>query len=162
MARRSERAPPKVTAVTSGGAGPHPRGPVRFSSGRGRPIQEGMLRLLATVFVLVFALGCPILDELDKGSAEMDKFSPGARALNEKKAKEAAEKQAKSGASKVAGATAGAKEAASKWWSNARSLAPDETEAGRRSAASCNGADQYMSRNDCRCAAAASPRPPGP
>jgi hypothetical protein len=107
-----------------------------------------MLRLFATALVLVFALGCPILDELDKGNKEMDKFSPGARALNEKKAKEAAEKQQKAGSSKVAGATAQARDAASKWWSNARSLAPDETSS---DVVRCvlDGADQYMSRNDC-------------
>jgi hypothetical protein len=108
-----------------------------------------MLRLFATVFVVVFALGCPILDELDKGNKEMDKFSPGARALNEKKAKEAeAKKQASSGPSKLAGATAGAKDAASKWWGKARSLAPDETSS---DVVRCvlNGSDQYMSKNDC-------------
>jgi hypothetical protein len=111
-----------------------------------------MLRLLATVLVLAFGLGCGVLEELDKGSADMDKFSPGARALSEKKAKEAAEKQAakqaKSGASKLAGASAQARDAASKWWSNARSLAPDETDS---DVVRCviDGADQYMSRPDC-------------
>jgi hypothetical protein len=109
-----------------------------------------MLRLLATTCLLALALGCGVLDELDKGNAEMDKFSPGARALAEKKAKEAAEKQAKAGAPKSGGGgvTAQARDAAAKWWSNAKSLAPDETNS---DVVRCvlNGTDQYMSRNDC-------------
>jgi hypothetical protein len=107
-----------------------------------------MLRLFATTCLLALALGCGVLEELDKGSAEMDKHSPGARALSEKKAKEAAEKQAKKGESKAGGVTAQARDAASKWWSNAKSLAPDETNS---DVVRCvlNGSDQYMSRNDC-------------
>jgi hypothetical protein len=108
-----------------------------------------MVRLFATALVLSFSLGCSIMEELDKGSAEMDKHSPGARALTAKKAAAAAEKEEKSGAKKVAGVTAQARDAASKWWSNARSLAPDET---NPEVVRCvlNGKDQYMASHDCQ------------
>jgi hypothetical protein len=136
-----------VIAVTIAGAGADPLAG-GFRRGAGRPIQEGMKRLLATVLVAGLCLGCPILDELDKGSADMDKFSPGARALTERKAKEAAEKEAKKAPSKAGSVTAQARDAASKWWSNARSLAPDETDP---EVIRCviDGKDQYMGRPDC-------------
>jgi hypothetical protein len=108
-----------------------------------------MARLLALGLVLVACLGCPILDELDKGNAEMDKYSQGAKKLKEKKEKEAAEKAAKSGAGAVKTAAGDAKQSASQWWSNARSLAPDEAD---DNIVRCilPGGEQFMARHDCQ------------
>jgi hypothetical protein len=111
-----------------------------------------MLRLLAAALVLAFGLGCPILDELDKGNAEMDKYSQGAQKLKAKKEKEAAEKAAKSGPSAVqtaSGAAEKAKQSASQWWSNARSLAPDEAD-GNIVRCILPGGEQFMARHDCQ------------
>jgi hypothetical protein len=106
------------------------------------------LRALAAALTVALALGCSFVEELDKSSAEMDKYSPGARALTEKRAKEAEEKKAKSGASKTASTAAQVKQAASEWWGNARSLAPDETD---ESVVRCilQGGEQFMGRQDC-------------
>jgi hypothetical protein len=112
-----------------------------------------MVRLLAAALALAFCLGCPVLDELDKGSAEMDKYSPGARKLKEKKEKEAAAKAEKSGSGSggrtVAGAADSAKQAASEWWGKAKSLAPDER---NENIVRCilPGGEQFMARHDCQ------------
>jgi len=111
-----------------------------------------MLRLLAAALALAFGLGCPILDELDKGNAEMDKYSQGAQKLKAKKEKEASEKAAKSGPSAVqtaSGAAEQAKQSASQWWSNARSLAPDEAD-GNIVRCILPGGEQFMARHDCQ------------
>lgn len=110
-----------------------------------------MLRVLAATLCLAFCLGCPILDELDKGSAEMDKYSPTARKLKEQKEKEAVAKpQGGSGAvSKAGEAAASAKEAASQWWSNAKSLAPDEADGNIVRCILPDG-EQFMARHDCQ------------
>jgi hypothetical protein len=110
-----------------------------------------MLRLLAAVLAAGLCLGCPILDELDKGNAEMDKYSTGARKLKEKKEKEAAaeaEKKGKGGTRTVAGAADSAKQAASEWWGKASSLVPDEK---NENVVRCvlPGGDQFMARHDC-------------
>jgi hypothetical protein len=112
-----------------------------------------MVRLLAAALVLAFGLGCPILDELDKSSAEMDKYSPSAQAAKAKAEKEAAEKAAApsgtSAAQKAAGAADQAKQAASQWWSNAKSLAPDEADGNIVRCILPDG-EQFMARHDCQ------------
>jgi hypothetical protein len=111
-----------------------------------------MLRLLVAGLSLVICLGCPILDELDKGNAEMDKYSQGARKLKEKKEAEAKAKQEKAGpgaVSKAGEAAANAKQAAAQWWSNAKSLTPDEADANIVRCILPDG-EQFMARHDCQ------------
>lgn len=111
-----------------------------------------MVRLLAAALVLAFGLGCPILDELDASSAEMDKYSPSAQAAKAKKEQEAADKAAgksTSAAQKAVGAADQAKQAASQWWSNAKSLAPDEAD-GNIVRCILPGGEQFMARHDCQ------------
>ena len=107
-----------------------------------------MLRVCAAILALSLCVGCPILDELDKGNAEMDKYSPGARKLKEKKEKEAAAEAEKKGTKTLAGAADSAKQAASEWWGKAKSLAPDEK---NENVVRCvlPGGDQFMARHDC-------------
>lgn len=110
-----------------------------------------MFRLFALFLAAGLVLGCPILDELDKGSAEMDKYSPSARkAAEEKKKADAAEKAGGSrSGSKAGGAVAGAKAAASQWWSKARTLAPDEKDEDLVRCVLPDG-DRFMREHDCQ------------
>lgn len=110
-----------------------------------------MLRFLAAILCLAFCLGCPILDELDKGAAEMDKYSPSARKAKEQRDKEAAAKRegGPGALSKAGEAAAGAKEAASQWWSHAKSLAPDEADGNIVRCILPDG-EKFMARHDCQ------------
>jgi hypothetical protein len=106
-------------------------------------------RLLALALVLALAAGCSFIDELDKSSAAMDKYSPAARKAAEAKAKAAAEKKSGSAGAVAKGAAGQAQQTASQWWNKATSLAPDEAD---ESIVRCvvGGSEQYMRRPDCQ------------
>ena len=109
-----------------------------------------VLRLIACALALGLSLGCPFVDELNKSSAEMDKYSPTAR--KQAKEKEEAAKNtevAKGAAGKGTDLAASAKEAASKWWGNAKSLAPDEASKDVVRCVTPSG-EQFMSKKDCQ------------
>lgn len=108
-------------------------------------------RLPATLLALAalaLAPGCGVLDELDKGKAELDKRSPSAHKEKAEKAAANAEagRTGKPGA--ASGAAAQARQAAAAWWQNARSLGSEETS---EDVVRCviGGADQYMHKPDC-------------
>jgi hypothetical protein len=107
------------------------------------------VRALALAVAAALALGCGILDELDKSSAEMDKHSPAARAAAEAKKKAEAEKKAGTASAAGKGLASQAKQTASQWWGKATSLAPDETD---ESIVRCviNGSEQYTRQQDCQ------------
>lgn len=106
-------------------------------------------RALALALAAGLALGCGVLDELDKSSAEMDKHSPAARKAAEAKAKAEAEKKSGAANAKAGGVANKAKQTASQWWGKATSLAPDETD---ESIVRCviDGSEQYTRQHDCQ------------
>jgi hypothetical protein len=106
-------------------------------------------RVLALALALGLAAGCSVIDELDKGSAEMDKYSPAARKAAEAKAKAEAEKKSGSAAKTAQGVAGKARQTASQWWGNATSLAPDEAD---ETIVRCvvSGSEQYMRHHDCQ------------
>lgn len=110
-------------------------------------------RILAALVALLVASaslsGCYVLDELDKGQAELDRYS----SANNKKKAAAAKAQADGGAGS---AEADGKPAGASWWSHARSLntAPgaeqakaDDPDAVVR--CELGGSTGFMRRGDC-------------
>lgn len=99
----------------------------------------GRLALVGALAVL--ASGCFVLDELDAGSKEMDRYS-GKPA----KAKQAPAKAAAPGSHT---ASTPAADALSKWWQGAHSLGPDGADP---SIVRCRvgGAVQFEREDDCR------------
>gem|GEM_PF-3456642 len=105
--------------------------------------------------ILALALGaglacasCGVLEELDKGKAELDKISPSARKEAEEKKAAAAEAARTGAVAKAAGAARGARQAAAQWWKTARSIDSEETS---EDVVRCllNGAETYTRKPDC-------------
>jgi hypothetical protein len=107
------------------------------------------LRLIVLALAVGLAAGCSFVEELDKSSATMDKYSPAARKAAEAKAKAEAEKKSGAAAKTAKGAAGQARQTASQWWGKATSLAPDETD---ESIVRCvvGGSEQYMRQHDCQ------------
>jgi hypothetical protein len=106
-------------------------------------------RILAALLAASLGFGCSFVDELDKSSAEMDKYSPSARAAAEAKKKADAEKQAAAATKTGKGLTAEAREAASKWWGKAHTLAPDEADQDIVRCILAGKREEYMRSHDC-------------
>src|SRR5215470_7324773 len=109
-----------------------------------------MVSRLLLCLALGLSLGCSFVEEMDKSSAEMDKYSPTARKEAKAKAEAAKNAEVAKGASgKGTTLAADAKEAASKWWGNAKSLAPDEA---NKNIVRCvlPGGDEFTSKTDCQ------------
>jgi hypothetical protein len=92
-----------------------------------------MVRTLVLLIACVFATGCFVFDELDKGEKIMDQYSP------KKPAAAAAEKP---GAPKKTGAG---------WWANAKSLKGPAEDSGNNPVIACavGKATAFMHKNDC-------------
>ena len=107
-------------------------------------------RLPAAALALVVALatGCGVLEELDKGRAEQEKYSPSARKAKEEKAAADASQASTKAAGGAADTAAKARQAASTWWQNARSIGSEESSS---DVVRCviGGAEQYMHKHDC-------------
>jgi hypothetical protein len=113
------------------------------------------VRLAAALLLAALSLGCPMVEELNKSSAEMDKYSPTARKQAAEKKKAAAEVAQGGGTSgsgsaksKAGDAVASAKDAAKNWWANATTLTPDERDP---DLVRCQlpGGVEFMRKHDC-------------
>ena len=114
-------------------------------------MEEAMARRLpaaALALAVALATGCGVLEELDKGRAEQEKYSPSARKAKEEKAAAATSQAGAKAAGGAADATAKARQAAATWWQNARSIGSEETSS---DVVRCviGGSEQYMHKHDC-------------
>src|SRR5262245_41841428 len=114
-------------------------------------MQTAMSRRLSAAvlaFVVALATGCGVLEELDKGRPEQEKYSPSARKAKEERAAAAESQAAGKAAGGASDAAAKARHAASTWWQNARSIGSEESNA---DVVRCviGGAEQYMHKHDC-------------
>jgi hypothetical protein len=110
-----------------------------------------VLRLVALALVTILALGCFVLDELDKSKELMDK--PSFSSQEEKKPEAPAQPQAAPGKAPAGRPSVG------DWWKKTRSLAPGDVSS---EVVRCglDGAVQFMRRPDCL-ARGGTPRPAG-
>jgi hypothetical protein len=113
------------------------------------------IRLASALLVAVLSLGCPFIEELNKSSAEMDKYSRTGQKMAAEK-KKAEEEKAKNGgggflsAGKKAGTAAQtAKEGAADWWSKATSLNSDERDPDLVKCQLPSGGVEFMRKHDC-------------
>ena len=93
--------------------------------------------VLVAVLTSLLCAGCFVLDEIDKGSAELERRSPtSSRTKGTPEAPEQDEERPD-------------RAAVSRWWQEARSLVPGE---GDRDLVRCRleGATQFMRSDDCR------------
>jgi hypothetical protein len=108
-------------------------------------------RRLATglaLAALALLSGCGVMDELDKGRAEMDKHSPSAQKAKAEQEAAAAEAARTGSANAAAGAAAKARQAAATWWQNARSLGSEQSSP---DVVRCvvDGGEQYTDKQTC-------------
>lgn len=115
-------------------------------------MQTTMPRRPAATFLalaaLVAAPGCGVLDELDKGRADLEKHSATAQKEKAEKAAAAAEAERSGAAGAASGAAAKARQAAAGWWQSARSIGSDEP-SGDVVRCVVGGAEQYTDRQSC-------------
>jgi uncharacterized protein YPO0396 len=97
---------------------------------------------------VALATGCGVLEELDKGRADLEKHSATAQKEKAEKAAANAEAERTGAATAASGAAAKARQAAATWWQNARSIGSEETS---EDVVRCviAGADQNMHKHDC-------------
>jgi hypothetical protein len=93
-----------------------------------------MVRAIALLIACVFATGCFVFDELDKGKKFLDQHSP--------KKPAAAAAAEKPGPQKKTGAG---------WWANAKSLSGPAEDDGKNPVIACavGKATSFMHKNDC-------------
>jgi hypothetical protein len=110
------------------------------------------LRLTTALLLALLSLGCPFIEEINKSSAEMDKYSKTGREMAEKKqaaeADKAAGKTTTTAAGKAGGAAKSAATSAADWWSKATTLTPDERDP---DLVRCQlaGRVEFMRKHDC-------------
>jgi hypothetical protein len=97
---------------------------------------------------LLLAPACGVLDELDKGRAELEKHSTSAQKEKAEKAAATAEAERTGAAAAASGAAAKARQAASTWWQNARSIGSEESD---ENVVRCivDGGEQYTQKQNC-------------
>jgi hypothetical protein len=108
-------------------------------------------RLPATLLALaalLLAPGCGVMEELDKGRADLEKHSASAQKEKAEKAAASAQSENAGAAAAASGAAAKARQAAATWWQSARSLGSEEPS---EDVVRCviAGAEQYTQRHNC-------------
>ena len=95
------------------------------------------MRVLAVLAACVFFCGCFVLDEIDAGQKEMDRYDKDKKTSEEPAAGKAE--------------TASPQERAKQWWNSARTFAPREDDA-KSDVVTCKlgGTARFMSRTDCQ------------